>query len=341
MKGFTLIELLIVFGIMGALAIGSITVFSSYNKSQVFGAAVSDFSSFLNTARSRSISQVKPAVCTDTNPLVGYKVAVTISGQAYSLYSVCLGIADSLISTKRLPGQVMFQSGQPNILFNVSTGTVSSPGAIVLSGFGSDVIATVTIDSNGNISSTSGIIAATTPTPTINVSCSKDYFYSPPYCVPVGGNNGDYCDSSCGGQVTSSTPTTGLPTSTPSPTTGPPTATPTPTPTLGPPITNLAMTSINPSSASKSINTTITFTASITGTNCTPSGSGSVQFFRQGYSVRLTVGTPSNGVASAVYPSGAFPTANTTYQIYATYTPPAGNICPSSISNNLPLAISN
>ncbi len=140
-------ELLIVFAFIGIISMMSVVVFSSYNSSQVFGSGMSGFSSLLNIARSRAISQVKPSVC-GTNPLDGYKVVITPSGQDYHLDVVCAG--DHLITQKKLPGQVSFGSGLTSVLFDVSTGTVSAPGTITISGYGKTK--SIIINNTGNIS---------------------------------------------------------------------------------------------------------------------------------------------------------------------------------------------
>lgn len=150
MKAFTLIELLIVFAITGIIAMTGIFTFSSYNSSQVFGTGISEFSSVLNTARSRAISQVKPSSCVGS-VLDGYKVVVTVSGQDYRQYAVCSGV-DYIVAIKKLPSQISFTSDSAtSIFFSVSTGAVLSPGVIKISGYGKTN--TITIGSTGVISS--------------------------------------------------------------------------------------------------------------------------------------------------------------------------------------------
>ena len=145
--GFSLIELVVAFAIIGIITSMSVFTFSSYSRSQVFGAGISEFSSLLNTARSRAISQVKPAIC-GTSPLDGYKIVITAAGQDYEQDVVCGGDTYQ-INKKKLPGKVIFQSGLTSVLFDVSTGTVTSPGSVTISGYGKN--STITIDKTGNI----------------------------------------------------------------------------------------------------------------------------------------------------------------------------------------------
>ena len=132
------------------------------------------------------------------------------------------------------------------------------------------------------------------------------------------------------------TPTYSL-SSTPIPTTLTPTPL-TPTPTTG--VTgsvSVRVASISPNPATRSSAQGMTFTATVTGTNCTPVGS--VEFYRNSESARFTAGVlsssnPAN--ASASYNSGGFTVG--THQIYARFVPGGGN-CSSAESSRVNLVV--
>lgn len=152
-KGFTLIELLIIFAISTIIIGIGVNAFNTYNNSQVFNTAVSDVSNALSIARSKAISQVKPntGACS-TDVLGGYKVTFASADRDYSVYAVCGNPpVDQQVDTKKLPGQLTFQSGSvASILFDVSTGIVTSPGAVTITSSGKT--RTITIDKIGNVS---------------------------------------------------------------------------------------------------------------------------------------------------------------------------------------------
>ncbi len=149
MKGFTFIEIIIAFAITSILAGVSLTSFTSYNQSQVFGNAAADFSELVKVARSQAISQIKPSSCGSLS-LDGYKIKVTLSGQDYEEDVMCGG-SSIVVQRRKLPPQLSFGSGSvSSVLFDVSMGTVSSPGSIMLNGFGKTT--TIIVDRIGNLS---------------------------------------------------------------------------------------------------------------------------------------------------------------------------------------------
>lgn len=327
-KGFTLIELVLVFSVIGIITAIGISSFGSYNNSQQFETGLAEFSNFLSITRSKAISQVKPSVCTGT--LEGYRVAVTISGSNYEQDVLCGGSVFTL-TRKKLPDQLTFMSGSiANISFDVSTGTVLSPGSIAITGFGKTK--TVMVDKIGNISTNSGFVAGANPTatPTPDIACSKDYFYypyPPGYCVLYAGSNaGQYCEASCGGQV--SLPTGTAATSTPIPSQEVPAATSTPTPSPTPSASTTVVLSSSPNPSNYSQN--VVFTVTVTGTNCTPLGQ--VRFFADGSAspftaAALTTGTnPKTGTASYAY----LASSATPHSIKATYF--TASTCPNADS---------
>lgn len=146
-KGFTLIEILVVVSITAILGVVSIASFTSYSDNRTLESATDDVVSILNTAKSRSLSQVKPAAC-GTQTLQGYRVLITIPGPTYDLLVVC-GTNTYLVERKKLPNKVTFMTGSTTtISFRVLNGS-ANPGTITLSGFGKTNA--VQIDVTGNV----------------------------------------------------------------------------------------------------------------------------------------------------------------------------------------------
>lgn len=149
-KGFTLIELLVVFAVVGILTSVGIASYSSYNGTQLMKSTQSDVANMLTTAKSRSISQVKPPECEGLS-LEGYQVSIAISGTQYVLQVRCSGNTYDL-QTHNLPSQVSFETGSLVLVsFALSTGTVATPGSITMSGY--DASKRIIIEGTGNIRS--------------------------------------------------------------------------------------------------------------------------------------------------------------------------------------------
>ncbi len=148
MRGFTLIELVVVFSISAIISTVSLAAFSSYSSSQVYRTAVSDFVSMLNSARSKSVSQVKPEQCSGSS-LDGYQVSIDEVSSNYQLNVICGGsISLPVIESRTLPEGVMFGSGSvSSIRFEVSSGAVNSESILTVEGFGK--ANTVTVDTTG------------------------------------------------------------------------------------------------------------------------------------------------------------------------------------------------
>lgn len=147
-RGFTLIELLVVFAVVGILTSVGITSYSSYNSTQLMKSTQSDVANMLSTAKSRSISQVKPPECEGLS-LEGYQVRFTVPGTQYVLQVRCSGNTYDL-QTRNLPSNVSFESGSLELVpFALSTGTVATPGSITISGF--DASKRILIEGTGNI----------------------------------------------------------------------------------------------------------------------------------------------------------------------------------------------
>ena len=77
MRGFTLLELVVVFSVIAIISTVGVVSFSNYNKSQELSQAVSDIVTLLNSAKSNSLSQIKPEACSPLYTLDGYRVTVS------------------------------------------------------------------------------------------------------------------------------------------------------------------------------------------------------------------------------------------------------------------------
>jgi len=132
-RGFTFIELLAIFSIIAVLSTFGFVSYTSYTNSQVVQSAATDVFSFYNSAKSESLSQVKPTQC-GAQILAGYKIVITMPTQ-YKLYVVC-GANTYIIASKNLPTGISFGTGSTqSVQFNIITGT-SNIGTITITGFG-------------------------------------------------------------------------------------------------------------------------------------------------------------------------------------------------------------
>lgn len=138
-RGFTLIELIVVFSVIAILSTIGVVSFVSYSRIQTLQQATNDFVNVLNTAKARSISQIKPSQCNSASTLNGYVVIVNVAANFYTLNVVCSGITSSL-STTALPVNVSFNSATStppttttSIFFSVLTGGIIGAGDVVFS----------------------------------------------------------------------------------------------------------------------------------------------------------------------------------------------------------------
>jgi prepilin-type N-terminal cleavage/methylation domain-containing protein len=147
MRGFTLIELVVVFALIGLLSFGTYFSFRSYSQTQSMQNSVADVQQTLTTAKSRSLTQVKPTQC-GTQILQGYQVSLSLPA-TYRLEVLC-GTSTYQIDTKTLISPVTFAAtSATKITFAVATGIVNTPGNLVLTG--SNQTKTIRVDSAGTI----------------------------------------------------------------------------------------------------------------------------------------------------------------------------------------------
>ncbi len=150
--GFTLIELVVAFSIMAVLSTIGIASFVNYSRAQTLQQATNGLITTLNTAKAKSLVQVKPDACIGT--LGGYSVILTKANNSYKLQAICSGGSVDIPPPTPLPPGVSFSSSMlstTTITFSVLTGAVVS-GNIILDGSQLGLPSkTITIDSGGNI----------------------------------------------------------------------------------------------------------------------------------------------------------------------------------------------
>lgn len=139
--GFTLIELIVVITVIGILSTVGVASFVEYSRSQTIRTAVAEYITILNTAKSRTFSQVKGSNC-QTKVINGYSVTVT-SATSYRFDEVCGG-SSFLIESKTLPSTLTFSEPYPSFLFRVLTGGVTGHGTATINGYGRSEVITVT-----------------------------------------------------------------------------------------------------------------------------------------------------------------------------------------------------
>lgn len=164
--GFTFIELIVVFSVIVILSSIGIASFVSYSRNQQLNSSVSDLVTVINLAKSRSSSQVKPDICSDSEMLEGYEVRICglagsscissfpIGSYGYELDVKCSSKGFPVpISNyaKQLPQSISFSGAttSTSLFFPILLGGVKGKGEIVFTGYGQTK--TITIDSLGNI----------------------------------------------------------------------------------------------------------------------------------------------------------------------------------------------
>lgn len=229
-KGFTLIELLLIISVVGILSALGTNTYTDYANTKRITTASDEVSNLLAVAKSRAISQIKPAAC-GTAELDGYRVVACPGGasdkSSYQLEAYCGGNGLRVGDPYKLPANTTFNcAGAQTVLFRTISGSVSKTGDFSIQSSGKS--RTIQISSAGVIAMVDPLNlptstpAAPTLTPTVTPTPSNTLTPTvTPTRTPTPTNT----------PIPTNTPTstpTSTPTRTPTPT---PTRTPTPTPT--------------------------------------------------------------------------------------------------------------
>lgn len=176
LRGFTMIELLLVISVVGILSSLGAGLYRDYGDTKRVSTAAEDVANLLTVAKTRAISQVKPAAC-GASELDGYRVVTCPGGcsggtYSYQLEAYCGGAGSQFGQIYKLPANVVFGStSQQTVLFRTITGAAQSTSDIVISsGSKSMTIST----SKAGLITLSGLesIVPTAATPTLNFSSS-------------------------------------------------------------------------------------------------------------------------------------------------------------------------
>lgn len=147
--GFTLLEIIVVFSVISIVATVGVAAFVNYSKTQSLQVSYLDLKSTFVTAKSYSISQIKPAECI-TNALVGYEVNLDIFNSKYSLIARCQGFSKTL-KTSFFQEKISFNNSlttSNSFLFPVLSKKMTG-GTITIEGYGNQKV--ITIDDLGGI----------------------------------------------------------------------------------------------------------------------------------------------------------------------------------------------
>lgn len=95
-KGFTLIEVLIALTIIAGLFSFGYANFRNFSRRQATVNTAKELESAINLTKEFALSGNKPAGCSDTEPLDGYKISFNQVAETYSIFAVCAGIDESV-----------------------------------------------------------------------------------------------------------------------------------------------------------------------------------------------------------------------------------------------------
>ena len=159
MRGFTLVEIIFSITVIAILSVIGIAGFAQYGRVQSLNTSALELIAMMNTAKSRALSQKKPASCASA-PLEGYQVVLT-SSREYKLESKCGAVV--VIQNAVLKPDVAFGTTETfgvdtvrTFFFSVLTGGVldSRPNTDIVLKNTSDtnLVKRVIVDNTGKIS---------------------------------------------------------------------------------------------------------------------------------------------------------------------------------------------
>jgi Tfp pilus assembly protein FimT len=151
LAGFTLIEMLVVFSLLFTFSTVGIASYVQFTNNQSLDASVGEFSTMLNTARVRAVSQVIPEAATSCagQTLQGYQISLMPWGKDYEIDILCGGNVVAL-NKQKLSNNICFNSSSNTpVIFNVTDGT-TKPSTITINGVGKSKV--IGIDNAGNVS---------------------------------------------------------------------------------------------------------------------------------------------------------------------------------------------
>ncbi|OGH23431.1 MAG: hypothetical protein A2698_00305 [Candidatus Levybacteria bacterium RIFCSPHIGHO2_01_FULL_42_15] len=161
--GFTLVEIIFSITVIAILSVIGIAGFAQYGRVQSLNTSALELIAMMNTAKSRALSQKKPASCASAPlfaPLEGYQVVLT-SSREYKLESKCGAVV--VIQNAVLKPDVAFGTTETfgvdtvrTFFFSVLTGGVldSRPNTDIVLKNTSDtnLVKRVIVDNTGKIS---------------------------------------------------------------------------------------------------------------------------------------------------------------------------------------------
>lgn len=161
--GFSFIEIVIVFAISAFIGTMGIASLSSYSNSQQVVSATTDLKTLFTIARTRALSQVKPAECgtnlTDSSQdstLLGYEVDFCAGAQLgkpsacgqrtdYEVNALCAnGVGYIRVESKSYSSSLTITTTKRSYFFPVLKTSVNNPGTVTVSGFGKSKTITIT-----------------------------------------------------------------------------------------------------------------------------------------------------------------------------------------------------
>ena len=146
--GFTLLELLITISIITLLFTIGIASYQNFNRTQIVNQTVKELKENLRLVQSKALSGEKTSAC-GANTLIGWQINFTDSN-TYKIQVLC-SATPSDVKTIDLTGDLVKTAGPNTVLFRVLARGVDGSGEIIIKGFGSTKVASVTVSNTGEI----------------------------------------------------------------------------------------------------------------------------------------------------------------------------------------------